>query len=226
MSELFKNWNDIAHRGIHNEFVPENSIESFKIASNQQYSIELDIHMLKDNQIIVFHDNNLKRMTKIDKEIKNCTYEELKKIKLLNSNETIPLFNDVLKTVNGKVPILIEIKIDKKIIKFLKKTFKLLKKYDGVYYFQTFNFRTIIIFKLFRKNQKIGLLVSSNQNKMYYVFVKFFIKIFKPDFLSYPLKRKNDKILKKYKNPIIMWTIRNEKDYHKAEKYAKKIIFE
>ena len=56
----------IAHRGSHNLNSPENSMKAFENAIKNNYAIELDVHILKDNNIVVFHDKNLERMTSID----------------------------------------------------------------------------------------------------------------------------------------------------------------
>jgi hypothetical protein len=86
-----------AHRGVHDNIrIPENSIIAFKEALNNKLNIELDVQLTKDNILIVFHDNNLKRMTGIDKNINELTYNELRNLKLLNTNEHIPTFKDVL----------------------------------------------------------------------------------------------------------------------------------
>ena len=106
----------IAHRGVHNEKdIIENSLEAFKEAVNKNYIIELDVHFLKDGEVVVFHDDNIERMTGINKNLKDCTYDEIRNIKLLNKNTYIPKFSDVLKLVDGKVPILIELKNDNKV---------------------------------------------------------------------------------------------------------------
>lgn len=74
----------IAHRGLYNnnKGVIENTMPAFKKAMECEYIIELDVHVIKDNIVVVFHDDNIKRLTGIDKKLKNCTYEELKDIKL------------------------------------------------------------------------------------------------------------------------------------------------
>ena len=101
----------ISHRGVHdNDKVPENSIEAFKLAIKKGYIIELDVHLLKDNEIVVFHDDNLLRMTGVNKKIKNTTYKELQELKLLDTRYKIPKLIDVLNLVDGKVPLLIELK--------------------------------------------------------------------------------------------------------------------
>lgn len=76
----FLKYNLSAHRGKHdiNKCIPKNSIKAFKEAIKNDYIIELDIHILKEDSIIVFHNDNLKRMTEIDKQVKTTTYNEIK----------------------------------------------------------------------------------------------------------------------------------------------------
>lgn len=76
----------IAHRGLHDKDTPENSMGALKKALEKDIAVEFDVHLLKDNKIIVFHDNNLKRMTGIDKKINELSYDEIKDIKLANSD--------------------------------------------------------------------------------------------------------------------------------------------
>ena len=84
----------IAHRGYHDIKIgiPENSIPAFERAIQNKYIIELDVHILKDNNIVVFHDDNLKRMTGIDKEIKLTTYNEIKNLNL--ERKTVQAYNN------------------------------------------------------------------------------------------------------------------------------------
>ena len=64
----------IAHRGLHNNNRPENSLLAFKRAIDNDYIIEFDVHLTKDNKVVVFPDSNLKRMTKVDKKISEFNY--------------------------------------------------------------------------------------------------------------------------------------------------------
>ena len=102
----------IAHRGLHNaaEGFPENSTEAIINALNNGYGIEIDIQMSSDRKAIVFHDDELDRLTSHTGLIRNKTAEELKKISLIESNNKIPLLKDILDIVGGKTPLLIEIK--------------------------------------------------------------------------------------------------------------------
>ncbi len=83
----------IAHRGLYHKEkgIPENSIRAFKEAVKRNIPVELDVHLLKDGNIVSFHDDNLSRMTGYNKMIKDCTYEEISGLRLLDTNEKIPL---------------------------------------------------------------------------------------------------------------------------------------
>ena len=61
--------NLIAHRGVHNSNIPENTLPAFVKCVDKNYIIELDIHILKDNTIVVYHDYNLKKLTNVNKVI-------------------------------------------------------------------------------------------------------------------------------------------------------------
>lgn len=122
----FLKQNLIAHRGMHSikNGIPENSIKAFEKAIENSYIIELDVHILKDKSVIVFHDDNLKRMTGLNKDVRDVSYNEIKDLKLQNTNFNIPLLKDVLKLVDGKVPIIIELKTDVKCGSLEKETIK------------------------------------------------------------------------------------------------------
>lgn len=228
--EFLKN-NLIAHRGVHNNIdVPENSIEAFRLAIKKNYIIELDIHLLKDNTIVVFHDDNLKRITGIDKKIKDYTYEELKKIKLLNTKYIIPTFEEVLKLINGQVPLIVEFKYDRKVGKLENEAVKLLDNYKGLFCVKSFNPMSVRWFKKYRRNYIRGLLVDNKwSNKKEIISSSMILKIIcKPDFLSckYSIinKRKVKRISKKI--PVLGWTIKNKANYIKYKDEFYNIICE
>ena len=90
------NRNIVAHRGIHNnKEIPENSLAAFKQALKLNYPIELDVQLTKDNTLVVFHDYNLKRLTNKDLILQQATYDDLKKLSLLNTTEKIPNLKEV-----------------------------------------------------------------------------------------------------------------------------------
>ena len=79
----FQNVN-FAHRGLHSrdKSVPENSLEAFELASRAGYGIELDVQLSKDGQVVVFHDDDLKRVCGVDCRVDEKTYAELTELRL------------------------------------------------------------------------------------------------------------------------------------------------
>ena len=218
--EYFLTKNLIAHRGIHEKEIPENTISSFKEAIKKNYIIELDLRLSKDNEIVVFHDENLKRLFNIDKNISDMNYESIKEYKFKNG-DIIPLFKDVLKIVNGKVPMLIEIKPFDKNAFLLDKMIKLLDKYEGKYAIQSFDHKLIKLLK--KKYPKVvrGILLNSTTglyNKLRS----------KPDFLSCKLTIIENKRIQKYRknNIVLAWTIRKQDDFDYAKNYTDNYICE
>lgn len=232
----FLKQNKIAHRGMHKleKGIPENSIKAFKEAIKNKYPIELDVHILKDKSLIVFHDNNLKRMTGIDKKVKDVTYEKIKNLKLQNTNNHIPLLKEVLKIVNGKVGLLIELKTESLNKDLEKELMRVLKTYKGDYAIKSFNPSTIYWFKKNYPNVIRGQLSYNfkkqkmNKLKKYLLKNMVFNKITDPDFISYGIDSLPNKSLEKYKNNklILGWTIKNKNDLEKAKKYCDNFICE
>ena len=205
----------IAHRGIHdNNKIPENSILAFKKALAKKLPIEFDIHITKDNKLVVFHDDNIKRMTNIDRNIQEMTLEEIKNIYLLDTKEKIPTLNEVLKLVNSKVLLDIEIKNTKKRDLIVNLLLEELNNYNGEVIIKSFN--PIIMKKIKNRTNKykLGLLLTNSSNskilnKLYST--SLFLKYLKPDFLAVNKKMLNEKFYKKVKDKylVFVWTIKN-----------------
>lgn len=100
----------VAHRGYHGPGIPENSCAAFRAAIRNGYTIELDVHATKDDVLVVFHDDNLVRMTSYNKTIEDCTFAEIQDLVLDATDEKIPALAEVLDSVHGRVGLLIEIK--------------------------------------------------------------------------------------------------------------------
>ncbi len=223
----------IAHRGVYNneKGIIENTIPAFCKAMQCKYIIELDIHIIKDNTVVVFHDDNLKRLTGINRKIKEYTYKELKKVKLRNTTQHIPKLEEVLQLVNGKVPLLIELKYDRFIGKLEKELANLLKKYNGDYAIQSFNPLSIIWFRIKKPDVLRGQIttnISYNIIKKY-VIEKMFLNFFsKPDFISFNINNvKCDKI-KKFKSQYIVlgWTVKTQVEFLKLKNCYDNLICE
>lgn len=218
-----------AHRGVHNEY-PENSMPAFQKATELNLGIELDIHLTKDGQLVVFHDDNIKRMTGANEYIKLLTYNEIKQYKLNNTEYGIPLLKDVFDLIKGKVPILIEIKTNNNMKKLIPALKQLIDEYKGSVFIQSFN-----PFAL-RRCYKVMPEILRGQLSSFFVrdHLKFYKKIpikklfFKNfshiDFVSYNLENLPNKYVNKMDIPVLAWTVKTEEDYKKAKQNANNMI--
>lgn len=128
-----------AHRGLHDGTRAENSMSAFRAAVEAGYGIELDVRLSRDGELVVFHDDTLDRVTGTSGKVIDFTYGELSKIHLSGTEDTVPLFSDVLTLVDGRVPLLVEIKEDAGDDKVSAKTAEILKEYKGDYIVESFN---------------------------------------------------------------------------------------
>lgn len=206
----------ISHRGLWNDEFPENSMGAFKRSLEAGVPIELDVHILKDESLVVIHDDNLKRLTGVDAKLKDMTLEDVQKMKLAGTEYGIPTLDEVLNLVTGQVLLDIEVKTDVKSFKICKKLAERLDKYNGDFLVKSFNPMYIVWFRFLRPKFTRGLLVSKLKNiKMnrlvkwlcYHMCLNFLAK---PDFIAFDKRnlpnKKIDKLSKKG-IPILLWTI-------------------
>ena len=100
-----------AHRGYHDKpVIPENSLPAFRRAIERGFGAELDVHLLKDGTLAVFHDSDLRRCANVGGEIEDLTLDELKQLRLEGTDEQIPTFDEVLALFEHATPLIIELK--------------------------------------------------------------------------------------------------------------------
>ena len=221
----------IAHRGLWGGDILENSLPAYENAVKQGYPIEIDLYSSKDGVLFSFHDDTLVRMTGTDGKIFDKTASELKELHLLSSDCEIPTFDEILSLVDGKVPLLIELK-DQPDKNYVETVVERLKNYKGEFALQSFN--PILINKVRKLAPDFirGILGSDLKTDLLPWYKKFVVKnmplnfLIKPDFISYdynclPLSRAKTK-----RYPVIAWTLTTQQDADKIKPYAKNIIFE
>lgn len=227
----------IAHRGLDNGSVPENSIQSFEKAIEHNYAIELDVQLTKDNELVVFHDDNLERLTGDTRDVKDVEYKELKSLKLENTQETIPTLKEVIELVDDKVPLLVEIKDGENAEQLAQKTYEIMKDYKGRYAVQSFN---PFILQWFKENasEVIRCQLSCNfigdQDGGLKGYEKFVLKNLllnfksKPHVIAYDVNAVDNLSVKLLKNkyPVVLWTIKNEEQMKTAYEKGDNIIFD
>ena len=107
--EKLRGWS-YAHRGLHGNGIPENSMAAFRAALEKGYGIEFDVHLMKDGELAVIHDSSLKRTAGAEIRIEDLTKEDLENYPLEGTEEKIPLLRDLLDLYAGKAPLIIELK--------------------------------------------------------------------------------------------------------------------
>ncbi len=230
----------VAHRGFHNKENPENTLGAAKRAIENNYAIECDVRMLADGTLVLFHDDTLSRVTHKDGYVSALLKDDLKKMKILDSEQTIPTVEELLKLVNGQVPILFDIKdSDVKSDRKLEKTLsELLDSYDGEFAVASSNPYVVWWFKENRPAFLRGYVSSFYRNEEEgKQFVKSWIvrkllkhlalrKKIKPNFVMYCKDNLPNRFVKKAKLPVLGWTVRSKTELEKTFKYADNIIFE
>lgn len=220
----------IAHRGIHGENIIENTIPAFSLAISKNIPIELDVHVLKDGNIVVYHDDDLNRLMGIDKEISSYTYDELKILTFPNTDIHIPLFTDVLNLVNGKVMLVVEVKRTNIIScdEYCKRIVSILGNYSGDLVIKSFDVRIVNWF--LRKTDYITGLLINNKKTLYDWLMKqkITISFLKPDFISVNKQLLSFGVIQKFrkKGPVLVWTIRNQKSLNKVSNKADSFLVE
>ena len=226
----------VAHRGLHNKELPENSMGAFEAAVEHDYAIECDVHQIEDGTIVVFHDDTLDRLTGQDGYVNQIkSKEDLKKYKLLDSKYTIPTLQELLDMVNGRVPILIEIKSYTKPTTLESNLYELIKNYNGKCAVMSLNPYSVGWFAENAPEIPRGQLSSFFKGIKQLGFTrKFFLKrmllnkrVSKPNFIGYHYKDVPNRYVKKYKNiPLLVWAVPSQQEYMRVAKHCDNIIFE
>ena len=218
-----------AHRGLHGNGIPENSLEAFRRAKKAGYGIELDIHLMKDGNLAVIHDSLLVRTTGAEGRIEDLSTGELKHYKLEGTEETIPLFQDVLELYAGEAPIIVELKEYKNYAALCDAACKMLDEYRGVYCLESFDPRCIRWLKKNRPDLIRGQLTENyfkgSKAKLPWAF-KFVLChqmlnfLTRPDFVAYRFKDRktvsNVLCRKLWGMQGVTWTIKTQEDYNVA----------
>ncbi len=223
MPKKFLEGFNIAHRGLYDNYsgIMENTIPAFKRAIEENYAIEMDVRLTLDDMVVVYHDGNLKRLTKYDTLIKRTQYKEIIKL-----NKNIPTLKEALDCISGSVPIIIELKTNNDSTTLVDKVMSELKDYEGVYYIKSFDYKAIKYLK--KKYPKVtrGLLISSKKTNI--INLLLMIILSKPNFISCDkliIAKKSIQRLKK-KVPVIAWTAYSDIEKSELANYSDNVIID
>ena len=219
-----------AHRGLHNnKDLPENSLGAFDNAIKRGYSIEFDVWLTKDNNLVVHHDPKLTRTCGIKGRIVDIDSSKLDEYKLMNTNYSIPTFKRTLELVNGAVGLIIEVKPTRRVDETCSKIWDILKDYKGNYCIESFDQHVV---RWWAKNHpEIILGQLCDWHPLHRIMVRRLKQYRFVDFLATSIKNLPSKYYQKIckTNPdmlVIGWTVRTPKQFELTVKNVDNIIFE
>lgn len=232
---------NFAHRGLYDNDspAPENSLAAFDAAMEAGYGCELDVQFTKDKKLIVFHDNDYKRVCGVDKKVWELTYDEITDLRLCGTEQYIPTFREVLNTVDGRRPLIVEIKAEELDMAWYTELCEAVKKeldsYWGEYCVESFH--PGVVRWVWKNMPHItrGLLVSGRsdsegkgafiQNVISELLLDFYCR---PQFIAYNCDKRNLalRIAQKLGAFTVMWTCRTPEHQAELEEKEDCIIFE
>ena len=230
-----------AHRGLHDidSGVVENTLPAFEAACRAGYGIELDIQFSKDMRVVVFHDSDLMRLGGEKRKVFDLTLNELQKVRLMGLEDArIPTLDEVLKLVNGRVPLLIELKNGSRNERLCRALVEKLRHYPGEYVIESFN---PLIVGWFRRNAPEvvrGQLVcpmhsyiaQASRISGFFMAGLMLNFISRPDFVAYDVNAPRffsphfQRFM--YRTPMAAWTVRDESTEALVQRRGEMSIFE
>ncbi len=228
-----------AHRGLHGEGRPENSLAAFQAAVDGGFGAELDIHLLADGNLAVIHDSALLRTTGTEGRVEELTTGQLKDCFLEGTEETIPEFSQVLEIFDGKAPLIVELKsVDNNYAQLCDTACRLLDRYHGPYCLESFDPRCILWLRQHRPELIRGQLVENFLKAKstipwllrFCVTHQLFNFILRPDFVAHKYAdRKNPGnflVRKLWGIQGVSWTLQTQEEYNTAVQEGYLPIFE
>ena len=230
---------NFAHRGLHGDGRAENSLSAFIAARDAGFGIELDVRLSSDGEMVVFHDDTLTRVAGIDKRVDELTLAELRSCRLLDTEDTLPTLREVLDVIDGRVPLLIEIKEDAGKSAVTQTLVKELEGYSGPYIVESFNPLSLKLFRRLRPDVPLGILSQHfcrrdeyRGKALYFILQNMLLNFLSvPNFVAYDHTDSNMLSLKLARRLFgtltVAWTVRSEEEGRAAKTHKfDSIIFE
>ena len=230
-----------AHRGLHDikKGVVENTLPAFEAACRAGYGMELDIQFSSDREVVVFHDDTLKRLTGDPRRVDQCSLAELKGFELGGvPGARVPTLREVLETVDGRAPMLIELKSGKNNARLCRALMALIRDYRGEYIVESFN---PLIVGWFRRHapqvvrgQLVGpmreYIADASRLSAFFMSGQLLNCVGRPDFVAYDANAARffsphfQRFV--FHTPMAAWTVRDARLRELIEKRGEIAIFE
>lgn len=228
-----------AHRGLfdNGSEAPENSLEAFRKAVEGGFGIEMDVQLSRDGIPVVFHDFTLKRICGVEGKVCDYTCDELQEFRLCGSGQRIPRFQEALELVDGKVPLIVELKLATMDTSVCTEADRLLSKYKGMYCIESFHPLAVRWYRKHRREIVRGQLSDAflkegkfNRPVCFLLQNLLFNWMGKPDFVAY--NHKYEEVLARrlcknlYGNMAVAWTIKSQEELERAKSKFDLFIFD
>jgi glycerophosphoryl diester phosphodiesterase len=206
----------LAHRGLHERGIPENSLEAFRAALDHGLGIELDVQKSSDGQAMVFHDWELDRLTDATGSVSERSAAQLGAIRLSGSEEVIPTLRAALDLVAGKAPLLIEVKSrrDGRVGALCLAVRRVLEGYRGPHAVMSFDPRVSRWLANNSPHTVRGLVVTEDRDKALAGRLRRHLALWhaRPDFLAYDIRDLPGRFPAAQRRrglPLVTWTVRS-----------------
>lgn len=225
----------IAHRGLHDAERPENSLAAYDAAIAAGYPIELDVHLGSGGELLVFHDRELERMTGAPGWIDRVPWSVLSTLRLSATDEPIPLLPQVLARVDGRVPVVVELKPSERGAALCRAVIDALADYHGAVAVQSFDPRLLARLRAARFRGPLGVLASDFADQHMGRLQKLVLRNLVlapaslPSYIGYQLRclpHPAATLARRFGCAIVAWTIRSQDDLERARGLADNVIFE
>ncbi|HEX6374254.1 MAG TPA: glycerophosphodiester phosphodiesterase family protein [Allosphingosinicella sp.] len=221
-----------AHRGLHGGGLVENSGGAIAAAVGRGYGIELDVQLSADGEAMVFHDDDLDRLTVDRGPVAARTAAELQALRLYVGNEVMPRLSEALRMIAGRVPLLVEIKSpDRRVARLCRAVADALEGYQGPVGVMSFDPRVGGWFARHAPAVLRGLVVTETGRKGLRGPIARWGAFWwsRADFLAYDVRDLPSPFARAARRggrPVYTWTVRSEADRARAAANADQIIFE
>ena len=230
----------IAHRGLHDGAagIPENSRAAIAGAIDAGYGAEIDLQLSADRVAVVLHDYTLDRLTEASGPVGQRRAAELGRLRLAGTAETIPTLGDILRQVDGRIPLLIELKHQPNGAGPLEQaSWSALADYRGPFAVQSFDPFSMAWFARHAPDVPRGQIATGHRSLLRgqpawrrFLYRRLLANRFsQPDFIAYDLRDLPYWAARRARargKPLLAWTVRTEPDHRVAAQHADNVIFE
>ena len=229
----------IAHRGYHDRKARriENTLPAAEAAIARNFAIECDLQLTADGRVVVFHDDTLDRLTEAEGPVGARTLADLRAVRLTDSDAGIPTLEELLDVVDGRVPLIIELKSQWTGDRRLEQAVApILANYSGPAAVMSFDPMSMVAMRRLAPSLPRGMTADDFRHEGPLAWpARFALRhllaaaIVWPHFVSFgidDLPASAPLMLRHVGMPLICWTVRTPAQWQKARDYTDQITFE